>query len=196
LIQKANFDFIEVITSVGPQVVNELEKIYGICLDLGVNNWRIMPIILYGRAALNKDNLSLSTKELKYVLDYIKEKRKTGKINVTLNEMWFCGPEYEFEVRNSGFFCQAGINILSILADGNVCGCPMLPYMSEGNIEKDDIMEMWERGFLKYRNIEWKKVGKCKNCESFDYCCGGEMHLWKPPYQEIEVCYNSLIKNQ
>lgn len=195
LFKKANFlNTVEAITSVSPRTLKELDKIYELVLSLGLDQWRIMPIAPVGRAGKDDLNLCLSPEEMIYVLEYIKNKRKQKKIKVTFNEMWFCGPEYEYDIRGHGFFCPAGVHSLAILSNGDISGCPLVEGLVEGNIAKDNVVELWDKKFKKYRDISWKKVGKCKECDWFELCNGEGMHLWKKPYKEVESCNYLAIK--
>jgi len=145
--------------------------------------------------SLSKDQkICLNAEEMAKVLNFIKEKRGEGKMKVTLNEMWFCGPEFEFDVRDWGFFCPAGVNAIAILSNGDVNGCPLIEGIIEGNIKKDNIIDIWRNGFKKYRDVSWRKVGKCKDCEWFDFCAGDGLHLWQGNKKQLKECYYDLIK--
>lgn len=194
LFKAAGFlEVVEAITSVSPQSLKELEQIYQLCLSLKLDQWRIMPIAPVGRAGKD-EKICLNAVEMAKVLNFIKEKRNEGKIKVTLNEMWFCGPEFEFDVRDWGFFCPAGVNALAILNNGDINGCPLIEGMIEGNAKKDNVMDLWLYGFKNYRDVSWKKVGKCKDCEWFDFCAGDGLHLWQGDKKELKNCYYELIK--
>ena len=129
-----------------------------------------------------------------YVLEYIKKRCKEKKLKVTLNEMWFLGPEYEFDVRDWGFMCPAGVNTLAILSNGEINGCPLVEDMIEGHIRKDNLAELWENKFQKYRDTSWKKVGLCQDCQWFEFCCGEGLHFWKKPYKGLESCPYQKMK--
>jgi radical SAM protein with 4Fe4S-binding SPASM domain len=108
--------------------------------------------------------------------------------------MWFCGPEFEYDVRDWGFFCPAGINAMAILSNGDINGCPLIDGMVEGNVKQDNVMAVWENGFKNYRDVSWKKVGKCKDCQWFDFCSGDGLHLWQGDKMKLKKCYYMLIK--
>ena len=47
----------------------------------------------------------------------------------------------------------------------------------QGNIYKDDFMEVWNNKYQPYRDREWMRKGECADCEFFRYCKGNGMHL-------------------
>jgi len=76
------------------------------------------------------------------------------------------------------FHCIAGINNLGILFDGKIASCSNISRnFIEGDVKTDNIREIWENGFLRFRNREWKRIGKCSHCTDWDFCHGGPMHL-------------------
>jgi radical SAM protein with 4Fe4S-binding SPASM domain len=178
MLKEANyFKVVEVITTVTKTNIDELDALYDLCLSLGVDQWRVMPVAPIGRAAKDK-RLELTPKQIAQIIKYISKKRQESKkLKVTLNEMFFCGPDYEFKTRDNGFYCPAGINSLAVLSNGDVSGCPLIDGMVEGNIYVDNVAALWDNKFKDYREIGWKKNGVCKECEWFDYCGGGELHL-------------------
>jgi radical SAM protein with 4Fe4S-binding SPASM domain len=195
LLRKANyFKVVEVITTVTKTNINDLDELYELCLSLGVDQWRVMPVAPIGRAAKNR-SLELTPKQIAQTIQYIADKRKKSKkLKVTLNEMFFCGPDYEFKARNSGFYCPAGINSLAILSNGDINGCPLIDGMVEGSIYIDNISSLWDNKFKDYRDISWKKNGVCKECEWFEYCGGGELHLRDKQSKKLTQCNYKLIK--
>lgn len=76
------------------------------------------------------------------------------------------------------FHCIAGINNLGILYDGKLASCSNISReFIEGDLRKDNIKDVWEDRYQRYRNFEWKRKDYCINCDEWDYCHGGPMHL-------------------
>ena len=85
---------------------------------------------------------------------------------------------YEGEVRNRLFACQAGVTVGSVMADGSIAACASIRAdYHQGNIYKDDFMEVWENRYAAYRHREWMRTGECADCQYFRYCQGNGMHL-------------------
>ena len=108
-------------------------------------------------------------------MEFIKAGRAEGRIEPSFSCEGFLGP-YEGEVRDDFFFCRAGINIGSVLADGSISACPSLRAdYSQGNIYKDSFLDVWNNRFQVMRDRAWTKTGKCLDCGAFKWCgciCG------------------------
>jgi len=96
---------------------------------------------------------------------------------------------YEKKVRDSYFFCRAGVNICSVLIDGSISACPNIDRsFVQGNIYRDNLLEIWENRFDVMRNRNWCKTGICEKCKDFKHCNGGAMHLWNEKQDGIMTC--------
>ena len=74
--------------------------------------------------------------------------------------------------------CQAGITVGSVLADGSISACPSIRAdYNQGNIYRDDFMDVWEHRFGPFRDRTWMKKDACASCKFWKYCRGGGMHL-------------------
>ncbi len=86
---------------------------------------------------------------------------------------------YEGEIRDQFYHCEAGITIGSILIDGSISACNSIRYNHiQGNIYKDDFIDVWQNRFKKYRDRSWTKKGICADCEMYSFCLGNGMHLY------------------
>jgi len=167
-----------------------LPEIHRILSDLGVRQWRLFTIIPIGRAAHDPD-MMLSDAEWRELMEFILAKRQEGgPMKVTFSCEDYLGP-YEEKVRDTRFFCRAGINIASVLIDGSICGCPNIDrdLFSQGNIYKDSLWEVWQRGFGPFRDRAWARKGKCRDCPAFRNCLGGGMHNWHGDASEVLNCH-------
>ncbi len=188
----------DVVTCVHKKNIATLENIYQLLQQLKVKQWRLFTISPIGRAENNLD-LQLNHNELKYLMNFIVEKRKmSNSIHVKFSCEAYTG-SYEEKVRDSFFFCRAGVNIASVLADGSISGCPNIHRgFTQGNIYTDDLWTIWNTKFDLMRNRNWaKEAGKCAHCSSFKDCNGGAMHLWNPDKPGIISCiHQSIITTQ
>ncbi len=166
----------DVITCVNKRNFNSLERFRDFLIDLGVGRWRIFTVFPSGRAK-DDDQLQLSAREYTSLMDFISNERKSGRIRLSYSCEGFLG-KYEHRVRDHQYFCQAGINVTSVLADGSISGC--LSIRSEyhqGNILRDSLADVWENRFEQYRDRSWMKTGECEDCGFWRYCEGNGMHL-------------------
>ncbi len=193
---KESFQMTEVITCINQRNFGELEDIYKLCLGLGIMAWRIFNIVPVGRAK-NIKELFLTPSQFKKLLNFIIEKRKERKLKVSFCEEGFLGTDYEGRVRDMLYFCSAGINVGSILYDGAVSACPILPRnLIQGNIRENRFSDIWDNKFQAFRDSNWKKKGKCKDCESWDFCEGNSLHLWDFDEDETTKCHLELLSEK
>jgi len=188
--KRLNYD---VVTCVNKKNINELEELKEFLILQNVKAWRLFTISPIGRAA-NNDDLILNSNELKQLMDFIvKTRRDDNRIKVSFSCEAYLG-EYELKARNSYFFCRAGVQIASVLIDGSISACPNINRnFIQGNIYKDDFLDVWRNRFKVMRNRKWTKTGICKKCSAFKNCQGGAMHLWDENKETILTCiYDKL----
>lgn len=166
----------DVITCVNKRNYKDLDAFKEFLLSIGVRQWRIFTVFPAGRAKDN-DDLQLTPEQIRGVMEFIVRTRKEKRINLCFSCEGFLG-DYEFEVRDHSYFCQAGIHVASILADGSISGCLSIrSNFHQGNIYRDNFWEVWNSRFEQYRNREWAKTDACTDCEMWRYCEGNGMHL-------------------
>ena len=166
----------DVITCVNQKNIHYLDEFKRYLIDLGVKKWRIFTIAPMGRAA-DYPELQLSDEQFREVMDFIVAVRNEKSIMMSYSCEGFLG-DYEWEVRNHPFFCQAGINVASILADGSISGClSVRGRYHQGNIYKDKFTDVWENKFKPYRDHGWMHTGLCADCDAWEFCQGNGMHL-------------------
>lgn len=183
----------DVVTCVNRKNIHELSKIRDLLIDIGVKEWRVFTVFPIGRAKIN-DLLQLNPAEFKGLFDFIKQTRKDKKIKLNYGCEGFLG-NYEKEVRDEFFFCRAGINVASVLADGSISACPNLrDNFTQGNIYTDNFAEVWENKYEKYRDRSWTKTGICATCDSYDFCEGNGLHLRDEKTGELLFCHLKRIE--
>lgn len=166
----------DVVTCVNNINYDTLEQFKEYLISLGLKSWRLFTVFPVGRAAADQQ-LQLSSEKFRGLMEFIRKTRKEGRIHASYGCEGFLG-EYEGDVRDHLFSCQAGLSIASVRIDGSIsaCGSIRADY-NQGNIYKDDFIEVWENRFQQYRNRSWMKTGKCAACKWFRYCQGNGMHL-------------------
>ena len=183
----------DVVTCVNKRNINDLEAIKDLFVSKGVNRWRLFTVFPKGRA---KDNplLQLSNHDFIRLMEFIKLTRKQGMINASYGCEGYLG-NYELEVRDSPFFCQAGIHIGSVLVDGSISACPSLraDYI-QGNIYTDDFMTVWNERYQIMRDRSWTRTGNCATCKSYKYCEGNGLHLRDEYTGEVLCCHMDMLK--
>lgn len=178
----------DVVTCVHQRNINELPAIRDMLIEKGIKKWRIFIIFPKGRAKDNPE-LILNDEQFRYVYDFIATTRKENKIQASAGCEGFLG-KYELEARGYPFFCRAGIQIGSVLADGSISACPSLraDYI-QGNIYQDDFLDVWNNRFQVMRKRKWTKTGKCKKCKVYKWCEGNGLHLRDETTGELLLCH-------
>ena len=183
----------DVVTCVTRKNFKELHQLRDLLIESGIQDWRIFTIFPIGRAKKN-ELLQLSPSDFKLLFDFIQQTRIDGMIKLNYGCEGYLG-KYEGEVRDNFFFCRAGINIASILADGSISACPNLrDNFIQGNIYKDSLADVWMNRYEKFRDKSWTKTGKCAGCESYQYCEGNGMHLRDEKSGELLFCHLERIE--
>ena len=155
--------------------------------------WRLFTIIPIGRAKNNLE-LFLTDSQFQQLMDFIAETRKQGDIDVKFSCEGYVG-DYEKRVRDTPFFCRAGINIGSVLIDGSISACPNIDRsFAQGNIYHDSLDTVWHTQFQPFRDRRWTKRGKCANCKEYKQCQGNGFHYWHGDKNEVLVCHNERLK--
>ena len=167
----------DVVTCVNRRSIKTLDQLKEMLIGLGVKQWRLFTIFPAGRAA-NDEELKLSSEEHRQLMEFIKRNRKEDKrIKINYCCEGFMG-NYEGDIRDHFFSCQAGISVGSVLIDGSIGACPSIRAdYHQGNIYKDDFWDVWQNRYEPYRNREWMRTGVCAECNMFRYCQGNGMHL-------------------
>lgn len=183
----------DVVTCVNQRNFDELESIKELLIEIGVKEWRLFTIFPIGRAK-NHEELQLKPDQFKRLFDFISKTRKEGRIKLNYGCEGFLG-NYEQEVRDGFFFCRAGINIASVLADGSISACPNLrANFIQGNIYTDNLKDVWENRYSVFRNRAWTKTGICSDCDYYKYCNGNGMHLRDETTGDLLFCHLKRIE--
>ena len=154
--------------------VAEVERLAEEVLALGVDSWKIMTVMPIGRVESNK-RLHLNSEEFTNLLETAKKYQ--SKIRIDFGENLGHLGKFESRLRNEAFLCPVGFATCCIGTDGNVRGCPEEPdtkYFREGNVLEQDLDEIWQKGFRKYRQRELvENNSDCQQCRYLKNCYGG-----------------------
>jgi radical SAM protein with 4Fe4S-binding SPASM domain len=165
----------------------DLEALYELLRDKGIQGWQVQITSALGRAADRPDML-LQPYDLLEILPRIaKLKERAFADGITVmpgNNLGYFGPEEALlrspvkGDREHFQGCQAGKLVMGIESDGAVKGCPSLQshaYVG-GNLREKKLREIWdtapEVGFARARTVDdlW---GFCRSCPFASVCMGG-----------------------
>ena len=176
--------------------IEELDSLYTLLCDWEIDSWRPINVEPIGRACESSD-LLLSPDQFARLLSFIREKRfdPDCSMKVTFGCSHYLGTEYERMVRDHYFLCGAGILVASVRSNGDICACLDIENRKElvqGNIRKDDFMEVWKNKFHAFRRDRTKDCEKCLNCSERFLCGGDSTHTWDFTKMEPLLCYQTM----
>lgn len=195
-LQKAGFEP-QVTTVIHRGNFGDLEPLYDLLSGMGVKNWRPINVEPIGRACESGD-LLLSPKQLDALLSFIRGRRfdPDNSMEVTFGCSHYLGVEYERMVRDHYFLCGAGILTASVRSNGDICACLDIenrPELVQGNIRKDDFMEVWQDRFEAFRRDRTAGCEKCVACPERFICGGDSTHTWDFDKNEPLLCYRDCF---
>ena len=180
--------------------LDQFNDMLGLAEKLGVSAWRPINIEPIGRA-LEHPELLLDNDDYVRLLKMIKAVRHDPQIamNVTYGCSHYLTPEYEREVRDAYFICGAGIMVAGILVNGDIYGCLDIerrPELVQGNIYRDDFVQVWEKGFAPYREDRSARCSACAECSERLFCEGDSMHTWDFDANEPRICVKEILRKE
>lgn len=184
----------DIVTCINQKNCGELNEIKELLISMGVKRWRLFTISPIGRAK-NNPELAITTNQLIDLMEFIKKTRQEKQIETNYECEGFVG-KYEMAVRDGYYFCRAGINIASVLLDGSISACPNIDSrFSQGNIYKNNFLDIWNNQFKIMRQRDWMKTGICEHCDVFKWCNGNGMHLRDFVSKNVLCCQYYMLNN-
>lgn len=176
---------------------DELEPLYAMLSDMGISSWRPINVEPIGRACESRD-LLLEEEQFIRLLTYIREKRfdPDNSMEVTFGCSHYLGVELERMVRDHYFLCGAGILTASVRSNGDICACLDIvnrPELVQGNIRKDNFMDVWREHFEAFRRDRTADCPRCIECSERFICGGDSTHTWDFERKEPLLCYKLIF---
>ena len=191
-----DFDSVQVTTVVTKKNIEQLDSLFELMCELDVDSWRVINIEPIGRA-LGLHGYTLDAEDYARMFDFIKEKRNSG-FPVLYGCSHFLGLDYEREVRDWYFLCNAGIYTASVMSNGDIGACLDIerrPETIQGNILSDDFTDVWYNRFDIFRRSLSERNEKCRSCDSCSFCEGGSYHSWNYDENRQMVCFREILAN-
>ena len=185
---------IQVTTVFNHQNIEELDALYRIFEEMDIDSWRVIGLEPIGRALLRPE-LMLTPEDQKRIFSFIYEKR-SEQMPVTYGCSHFVGFDYEREVRDWYFLCNAGIYTASIMANGDVGACLDIERNSktvQGNILETPFTEIWNNRFEIFRQPLSNLCEDCAGCDYERYCAGGAHHSFDYERRKQRICFKGTL---
>ena len=195
MLKEPSIKVVQVTTCVNKKNIDELDELYKLLLDHGIKYWRVMEVDPIGRARDN-DDILLDTEGVKRMVRFITEKKAEGKMEITYGCGHYLGPLRDRFVRDLPYLCYTGFLVGSVLSNGDIYVCPDVarrPELIQGNIRKDNFVDVWEHKFKPFRKMTRTCNSKCKKCEEWKLCGGDAYHTWDFDENRPLVCSKELF---
>ena len=195
-LQDAGFDP-QVTTVVHRSNQQDLEGLYPILVRMGITSWRVINVEPIGRAC-ESDDLLLDDDSFRHLMDWIQAKRfdPDCPMEVTYGCSHYLGVRKERMVRDLYFMCGAGIFVASVRCNGDICSCLDIenrPELVQGNIHRDNFMDVWLNRFKVFREDRTQKSRTCSACPDRQICGGDAAHTWDYAHQEPLLCVKKIL---
>jgi radical SAM protein with 4Fe4S-binding SPASM domain len=181
-------------TVVHPGNFQELPRLFGELRSAGMNWWRLGIVMPVGRARHN--DFSLPAAQTEELFGFVEGLRRHFRVTIS-EEMGHLG-RWEDRLRDSPFFCHAGLTFCAIMPDGHVVPCQTDhgSRFSEGNIRTQPFPAIWRDGFQGFRKLRLE--ARCRACDFRRACSGGcwigrvggahcAKTLFHPPLSQVEA---------
>lgn len=194
LIEEGGFHSIQVTTVVNHRNIGELDALFDYFTDVDIDSWRVIGLEPIGRA-LEHPDLLLTPEDQRRLVAFIRDKRLSD-FPVTYGCSHYLGIEWEREVRDWYFLCNAGVYVAGILSNGDIGACLDIERRSEtvqGNIKNDNFVDVWEKRFDFFRRPLSGRSVRCRTCSAERYCAGGSCHSWDYDLNEQKICMRGIL---
>jgi len=194
LIDEKAFSSIQITTVFNHENIRELDQLFEIMKGIDIDSWRVINIEPIGRA-LTRPELMCTPEDLRTMFDFIRSARREG-YPVQYGCSHYLGLDYEVEVRDWYWLCNAGVYTASITCTGDITACLDIernPKVIFGNIRKNRFKDVWENEFKIFRQDKSETCGKCKDCEHKRFCRGDAYHSWDYEKDEPMVCMKGIL---
>ena len=186
---------LEIITTVTRPVIPVLPQVRRMVAEARVPLWRLGIVMPIGRAAERPD-LVPGPAEVRRLLEFVRDARADGLLpKPEFCEEGYVGDEFEGIVRPYLSQCRAGITTGGILRDGSIGACPELgPAFAQGHVSRDRFRDVWRDRYQVFRDRTWARGGACADCEAWERCRGGALHLRERPGAEMLRCLYLMLR--
>ena len=194
LINEGGFHTIQVTSVMNHENIGQLDALYEIFSGMDIDSWRVIGLEPIGRA-LDYPERMLTKEDQLRLFSFIREKREE-EMPVTYGCTHYLGLEWEREVRDWYFLCNAGIYCASIMANGDIGACLDIerrPETIQGNVFTDSFTDVWKNRFALFRQRLSSHSEKCRECPSEKYCAGGAFHSWDFDRNEQRICMRDVL---
>ena len=194
LIEENAFQAIQVTSVFNHQNIRELDALFSVMKELDIDSWRVINLEPIGRA-LTRPELMCTKEDYIRLFDFIREKRREG-YPVLYGCSHYLGLDYEAEVRDWYWLCNAGVYTASIMANGDIGACLDIerrPETVQGNIRNERFSQVWKNRFDFFRKDLSEEAEACRDCAHKRFCRGDAHHSWDYDRHRPMVCMKDIL---
>ena len=194
LIDENAFQAVQVTTVINHENISELDEMFKIMDGLDIDSWRVINLEPIGRA-LQRPDLMCTKEDYIRLFDFIREKRSQG-YPLLYGCSHYLGLEYEAEVRDWYWLCNAGVYTASIMANGDIGACLDIerrPEVIQGNIRNERFLDVWKNRFEIFRRDISDESDMCRDCGHRRFCRGDARHSWDYDKKKPMVCMKGIL---
>lgn len=158
---------------------------------------RFVPLFTQGRAR-RVPNLALVDDDWRTLILEVATLRRNAPacLEINLGDEGFLPPVVDRAVRKDRYFCRAGINVASLLADGSVAACPNLPRsLVQGHVREASLVDIWNTRYEVFRDRSWMRKGRCADCDEWKNCLGNALHLYDWDKSTPGRCHFAIVRD-
>ncbi|MBR5742929.1 MAG: radical SAM protein [Clostridia bacterium] len=194
LIDEKAFRAVQVTSVFNHRNIRELDELFSVMDGLDIDSWRVINLEPIGRA-LERPDLMCTKEDYRRLFDFIREKRREG-YPVLYGCSHYLGLEYEVEVRNWYWLCNAGVHTASVMANGDIGACLDIerrPDLVQGNVRTDRFSEVWRDRFSPFRHDLSDENEECRACSHRAFCRGDAHHSWDYDVKKPMLCMKGIL---
>lgn len=194
LIREGGFHAVQVTTVIHKGNIEELDAMFEVMDGIDIDSWRVIGMEPIGRAR-DFPHLLPDASDQRRILEFIRSKRELG-YPVQYGCSHYLGLDFEREVRDWYFLCNAGIYVGSVMANGDIGACLDIERRPEtimGNVKTDSFTDVWKNRFEIFRRDPALDNADCMKCESREFCAGGSRHSWDYDGKRQMVCMKGIL---
>ena len=194
LLDVGTFHAVQVTTVVNHGNIDQLDALFEIMDGLDIDSWRVINLEPIGRA-LERPDLMLTPDDYRRLFTFIRQKRDEG-YPLCYGCSHYLGVDWELELRDWYWLCNAGVYTASIMSNGDIGACLDIerrPELIQGNIKRDRLREVWDKRFEVFRHDLSELNEDCRACEHARFCRGDAHHSWDYDAQRPMVCLKGTL---
>lgn len=156
--------------------VDDIPRLYDLANDMGVQTFRILPFVPFGRGKY-ADELELAPTRMRELTAFLHSRKEENGVNIAPMEFecTFSPPPEQKIDSGTRIGCDGAISYCTVTSSGDVLPCNYFSGAEVENVKDNDFHWIWDNSrFLNYfRSMKASDVkGTCQDCDWLSACRG------------------------